>query len=924
MTWANQIRILRQQFEALGAIIGQNFIYALKPVVTALNTVMSKLIQFARVVSNSLGKIFGWKYEDTTGGIADDLEFGADAADDLGSGLGGAADKAKKLKQQLQGFDELNVLTTNTPSSGGGGGGGALGDTDVSATGGQWVRDTEDKFFESDLDSLYKLGDYIGTTLTNQLRSIEWDKVYQGAKNFGSGLASFLNGLISVDLFSTTGATIAGALNTAIYTALSFGQTFDFEEFGLAIAEGINTFVNDFDFKAYAQTFNTWANGILDALITAFDNVNWDKVGTAIGDYLKEIDIVGLASKLIKLASKIIFALGDALMASFETAPLETAIVALFAGLKLVGIGGALGGAISSALGGGLSISVPKIVATVATLSIIANQADTRFSDDGADNLKNTGLTAGAGFVGAKVLGASNPLATAIAASLGTGKAGFEVGLNLGEILAIKSGDWELADYYADFKFSDMFDYSLSEYGDAVSHYGNTVVTFVYDMAVAQGNIGQSSKELSKSISEALGPKIAKGITNTTKVLGILGVDTKKLGKTWISTMEDINESGDVFGVLAEDIPEYGDIIVEGITTRWDNLKNFSTDTFRYINSYITGESKNTASNMANAYSGANEDIRKKQIETKNQVIRENKEMARSAINDWNSIKISSSDTTSDIVLKYKAMAKSNIQEVGNFKNTSISDFKGLKDSAIASITGLSDSAKSLFESARKGASTSSENMAKDIKNNIIRSKSHIEKENWYSSGVNLVAGLRNGLVAKWSSTSSDGLVGKIVSLASGLTAALKRAFGIHSPSRLWRDDIGYYLAEGLRLGVVGEENHITRDIVSMGNRLTNSFSGALTLATPSSLSNGYNFGVTSTMSHQFSADTSMTSNIADGVRQGLSASQAEQNALLREQNELLYQLLQKETISSDDVYNVVVNKNRDTFNRTGFNPLFA
>ena len=77
-------------------------------------------------------------------------------------------------------------------------------------------------------------------------------------------------------------------------------------------------------------------------------------------------------------------------------------------------------------------------------------------------------------------------------------------------------------------------------------------------------------------------------------------------------------------------------------------------------------------------------------------------------------------------------------------------------------------------------------------------------------------------------------------------------------------------------------------------------------------------------MAHTYSVDSSMSNNIADGISKGMYAAQSEQNALLREQNELLYQLLQKETISSDEVYNIVINKNRDTFNRTGNNPLFA
>ena len=51
-------------------------------------------------------------------------------------------------------------------------------------------------------------------------------------------------------------------------------------------------------------------------------------------------------------------------------------------------------------------------------------------------------------------------------------------------------------------------------------------------------------------------------------------------------------------------------------------------------------------------------------------------------------------------------------------------------------------------------------------------------------------------------------------------------------------------------------------------------------------------------------------------------SAQSEQNDLLRQQNELLYQILQKDAISTDDLYNIVVSKNIDTFNRTGDNLL--
>lgn len=291
--WANQIRILKGNFQELASIIGGSFINALKPMVKAINSAMRAIINFAKVVSESLGKIFGWKYEETGGGVSDDMESASDYAEDMAEGTGKAADNAKKLKQQLQGIDELNVLTSpsDTDGSGGSGGGAGGGTTDGASVGGWTKTDGLLKDYESQLDTLYKLGEAISEKLTKAMNSIDWDSVYQSAKNFGSGFASFLNGLISPELFGATGRTIASDLNTAIYTALSFGEEFDFSDFGLSIVTGINEFFDTFDFGALAKTINTWVHGLEDALITAIANFDAKTVLKGLTEFLTELDL---------------------------------------------------------------------------------------------------------------------------------------------------------------------------------------------------------------------------------------------------------------------------------------------------------------------------------------------------------------------------------------------------------------------------------------------------------------------------------------------------------------------------------------------------------------------------------------------------------------------------------------------------------
>ena len=296
-TWHNQIVVLQQSFQSLAAIVGGILINAFKPLIRMLNVVMQKVIAFAETVSNALGAIFGWKFEiSPAGATLDDMASGADS---LSDGLEDATGNAKKLKKALSvlAFDELNQLSDNKDSSSGSGSGGSGGGggTDTNFTKGEGIFD----YYKSEIKSLYELGEYIRDALIGAMQSIDWDSIYEKARNFGKGLADFLNGLFAgtngTTLFGEVGRTIASALNTAIYAALSFGQTFDFKQFGYNIADGINNFFTTFDFKAAAETLNTWAHGLFDTVSTALMNVNWGDVYDGIMEFLENLDISTVA-----------------------------------------------------------------------------------------------------------------------------------------------------------------------------------------------------------------------------------------------------------------------------------------------------------------------------------------------------------------------------------------------------------------------------------------------------------------------------------------------------------------------------------------------------------------------------------------------------------------------------------------------------
>ena len=292
-TWANQTRILKQNIQQLASVVGGTLINSLKPLVKALNVVILQMTKFAEIISNALGKIFGWTYEDTSGGVTSDFEDALDVSEDLEGSTGGIADNIKKIQKGLRGFDELKIINLQGKDKNSGSGVSSAGGA---SDAGQWTQtDSMIKQFESEIDSLYELGQTIGNALKNAMNNIKWQDVYEKAQNFGKGLAQFLNGLFEgkkgETLFGKIGKTIAGALNTVIYSALSFGKEFDFEQFGLNIADGINEFFEEFDFKALAETINTWVQGIYNSLTTAIKEIDWKEVWNSFVDLISELDL---------------------------------------------------------------------------------------------------------------------------------------------------------------------------------------------------------------------------------------------------------------------------------------------------------------------------------------------------------------------------------------------------------------------------------------------------------------------------------------------------------------------------------------------------------------------------------------------------------------------------------------------------------
>lgn len=118
-TWANQTKILRQQFETLKGTIGAGFINILMPVVKGLNTLIKKIQIAAEYFKAFTRLIFGDAEASSQGGVV--VETMADNLGDVEDGFGDVGKAAKKaaqdVKKSLAPFDQLNILADKTSKS---------------------------------------------------------------------------------------------------------------------------------------------------------------------------------------------------------------------------------------------------------------------------------------------------------------------------------------------------------------------------------------------------------------------------------------------------------------------------------------------------------------------------------------------------------------------------------------------------------------------------------------------------------------------------------------------------------------------------------------------------------------------------------------------------------------------------------------
>ena len=243
-----------------------------------------------------------------------------------------------------------------------------------------------------------EIGKSLAQWINKGLNKVPFSKIKATTKKIAKSIATFLNGFVEDLDWTKLGENFSEGLNTLLETSYTFFKTFDWLKFGKSIKEGITSAINTFNAKLAGKSLGTklrgmiqfafgvmvdfpyknlgkkigdyingfledmgkvdtrtgltgWQElgktisdgitGILDTIDTALSTVNWWEVGKAIGDFLGQIDWIGIFVRLGKVIAKALFSALKAGISAFANDPLgvagtlATVLASVFAYKKL-------------------------------------------------------------------------------------------------------------------------------------------------------------------------------------------------------------------------------------------------------------------------------------------------------------------------------------------------------------------------------------------------------------------------------------------------------------------------------------------------------------------------------------------------------------------------------------------------------------
>lgn len=242
------------------------------------------------------------------------------------------------------------------------------------------------------------------------------------------------------------------------------------------------------------------------------------------------------------------------------------------------------------------------------------------------------------------------------------------------------------------------------------------------------------------------------------------------------------------------------------VTTIWNGIKSTATTVFNAIKTTIT-----TIFNAIKSVSTTVWNSIKAVIST---VVNGIKSVVTTVFNAikavsssvWNSIKSVVSSAVNGIrsvvTTVFNAVRSVVSSVMSTVKSVISSAWNGAKSIVSSAVNSIKSTVSNVFNALKTVVSTAMSGVKTAIESGWNKAKGFLEGINLFSIGKNIIEGLIKGI-----KNMAGAVGGAIKSVADGAVNSAKKALGIHSPSRVMRDEVGYWVSEGLAKGITANTN---------------------------------------------------------------------------------------------------------------------
>lgn len=853
---------------------------AFGPILSVVSPIVTELINILADAISYIGAFFAALSGQKTYTRA--IRVQKNFAGSLNKTAGAADNAAGAMKDYLSGLDEIRKFDEGSGGGSGGGGGGGSGSSgpmfetaEIPGLATDWA----DKFKEAWKNADFtEIGTIVGTKLKNALDDIPWFEIQNTCNKIAKSVATFINGFVATPgLWETVGSTIGNGINTAVGMYNTFMDTVNFVKIGNAIATTLNNAITTTDWTGVGRALTQKLKAAIEMLYGFVTTFDWSNLGTSIGSMINGaisnipaaqfgqavsglingiFSLIGstvssiswwnLASQIVSFINSALYGLnwGDiGLVVGDVINSLVGLLVDFVVGTDWAAFGKGLGSMLETAIErineDDLAKAVTSIAdAIVATFVEAVEEVDwllvgykifDAFNDciawaiNKIPGVNWTPFDYSEGYMEDKAKRAGEKTADSYVSGMSTGSGGGTLENKLGTIVANSTHQFDTMPSAISGKSKEAHDGALSAWQNTAADYKivsdeaaaafdsfrNSVPNTskeAYDNAKTEWkNSRNDYKNVSKNVSrgfDSLGMNIAKNFKSAYK-------DSKS---TWKDSKADFSKTS------------------SNVSSAFDKLPNATQKYFS--NAYTSSK---------NVWSGAPAYF---------------KTIANSCSTAFNRIPSSISAAFAKALAAAKSAWSGASSAFHSISANVISGFSGLEAGVKIKFTSAYTAGKNAWSGAKRdfnGIATIIANafngISRKITNYFNTAVSGIKNLGWKSAGATAAQAVVNGMYSANPSAWCNWFVKKInlpagnigyyltVGIINGMyttsglgrwaswfTNKVKRSLGIHSPSKLFRDEVGYYLGTGISVGLEDSTSKILKTVSGMADKIADRF----------------------------------------------------------------------------------------------------